>query len=1108
MSSRDEFLQIKEKYKKASGRLLHLHQISVRLSSVSDPKSALVEFCKNLASYPIEQNTVLGFAYEMAMALCKVFAAAQVYAEKCADLDEDHREESKRFATAQRMFVIKKQAYCEQSSRCIMDSSFDVLISVLKELNYSLIQERDRIKKIHGDLQSKALLLAQSAKMSRVLDDEVHINSDFPIQIPICGGKPVDISAESMFSTDSLEESKELIRGDDICVDMKRGGNIMINAPVSCAGDSQLYDFICNIVLQYYDRFPLGALHVHFLDQRDDPLFSKFINGLQKGGDRNVRVRQVAERTDFKTVIENLKARLDDMRAKFAGNIHDVYDLFHVDPEEYFDLIVIRSGLSELAGRGYGNEIGTIANWMENNANGHRCGIRFLVVNDIDEGDLRLDENVRRNICTMKANSDVIFDYHNGKLLYNNNLVRPVQIDGKYQSEEDFIEAKCCNIGKAIKEMVAATITYEELGGLDKKPALQNDPVIRIPVGKSGSKVVTIPFSCADEENSSAGKNIGLMVLGQSGAGKSSLYHSILINGALRYTPEDLEFWLLDFKSNASAGIYASTDRNIPHIRMVAPNSRINDAYNILGLLIDELEYRNDTFNALGEDIGKKFSNVAEYNAYLREQHEKVCDGEFHTFPRIVLLIDEAQEMFRGSDDGSLDDLPNTLATRISTLVNKGRSAGIHMAMFAQNLDSGKTFLLESFIKQLQCKVCFRLSQSSVTNSGFHGGFDERKAEIEKLDTGEIYLSYSSDELVKCRVAYAGGNQLLTYLQTVIDLYPDVLPKVLKIGVTARLRYRDRVANSLDRYLDRVLSPENRKGKVSCTIGENAYMLDPIRITFDSVRNSGVFLCGSSRGVSTSLLSSILIGVSRTDALIYMCRGMPGEESFYNRLSDRMESDKRIRRYRLAEIDVCIAEVYRQYLQRKKDYDEKETFDTKKIFLFLSDFDGQGKLKENKSLFESDKNDVKNFFPMAGMTSEDFFAQESMTCETEKLPQIYLKDAIGELLDQGWKYCIYPVVTLKSEWYREFDEAIRHSVNVIVFNDADYAGVTDSYAVRAILRDMRQRPARNLKGGNDFDDRESFALLRPSNGGAKFRPVIYNEDEIEELLCTIEEKNK
>ena len=50
----------------------------------------------------------------------------------------------------------------------------------------------------------------------------------------------------------------------EVSVDIRNSGNIIISASNTDNRSENLYNFICRVVLRYYDSFPLGALRVHF----------------------------------------------------------------------------------------------------------------------------------------------------------------------------------------------------------------------------------------------------------------------------------------------------------------------------------------------------------------------------------------------------------------------------------------------------------------------------------------------------------------------------------------------------------------------------------------------------------------------------------------------------------------------------------------------------------------------------------------------------------------------------------------------------------------------------------------------------------------------------
>ena len=188
--------------------------------------------------------------------------------------------------------------------------------------------------------------------------------------------------------------------------------------------------------------------------------------------------------------------------------------------------------------------------------------------------------------------------------------------------------------------------------------------------------------------------------------------------------------------------------------------------------------------------------------------------------------------------------------------------------------------------------------------------------------------------------------------------------------------------------------------------------------------------------------------------------------------------------------------------------------------LFLNDFDAQEKIKRNAEI-KSDHSSARP--PVREAESiADIFARErekhavvdGQGQEEDYLDGIRLKEAIGELAQYAYQYRIYLVILLKETWYRELDDALKTSGNVIVFNETKYQSVADNYLIRDLLKDIRQRrPARPIGYAQEEDDtetdNESFAILRRKEDFQKFRPIIYHADDEEErnrIIKQLEDK--
>lgn len=919
-----------------------------------------------------------------------------------------------------------------------------------------------------------------------------------------CGncGKPIEqkkeiepetVSNDELKLSESVENNKSLpekiVVGFNpeqvpFYLDVKGNGNILINTDSNGLSSKEVSEFISKLCLKLYDSFPLGAVRViFFVGDVDDVYFSKFRFGSEQDSYEPAKIIK----ENYSTVDKYLENKCEELLyGKLSGNIKDFYNLYEIDSTEHLDYIVIRNGFKEIIS-GRNNSLMTKINSafdIKNNSAHHRCGIRYIIVNDSE--DIGATEKLR-------ANSDLVIEYRNNNFYIDNSQFNSLICPS--ENIEDFIEKKCQAIGVELDKTAKKIIHCEDIGFGKDVSINPKSTTINIPVGKSGAEITEIPFSCSDTDGTFAEKNIGLMVLGRSRSGKSSLYNSIIINGSYKYSPDYLNFWLLDFKSNAAAGIYSNSPVNIPHIKLVAPNSKVSDGYSILKNLCDEMNRRYIQFGMF-EGQGQKISNLVEYNEIMENQKQK-------KLPRIILMIDEAQEMFRDDlDNGFSNDYPKDIANLVNNLVAKGAAAGIHLALFAQNLDFGKTYLLkDGFISQLQYKICFRLGSSSVANSGFESSFNERKDEIAALNTGVMYLPIRNEKLEKSKVAFIDNNEFQKYFSEIANRYSNYQPEILKIGLTEKLNFNSKIALQNKTYLLEILDVYDNNGKITCCLGEDSYKLRPVRITFSSAvsTSSTVFVIGNSSSISTSILTSLILALRKFELVI--CDGTPrvNQTPFKSIVKDMVN----VKKYSVEVIDECIRSVYKEYLNRIDQYQNDPDFIAKPIFLFLNDFETQGQITNNVTLRQSGGNSGNE--RMASILGTPKISSESQNTNAFTV-DIRIKNAIGELMDEGHKYNIFLVATLKDTYIREFDKAIGSSPNVILFNDFRYPMNSMDYKLKTSLHDIKPKSALSSITMDDFEnqeesDMESFALLKKNNECQKFRPVVYSasDDSLTEI---------
>ncbi|MER7271282.1 FtsK/SpoIIIE domain-containing protein [Micromonospora carbonacea] len=160
------------------------------------------------------------------------------------------------------------------------------------------------------------------------------------------------------------------------------------------------------------------------------------------------------------------------------------------------------------------------------------------------------------------------------------------------------------------------------------------------------------------------------LIGGPSGTGKTNLIFAWIGALASRYSPAELEFYLLDFKEGVSFARFAQGRRDpswLPHMRLVGINVNTDREFGLalLRFLAEELRRRADA--AKKHEVTK----LAELRAVDPTGH----------WPRIVAVVDEFQALLAGRDV-----VAREAADLLEDLARRGRSQGIHLVLASQDV--------------------------------------------------------------------------------------------------------------------------------------------------------------------------------------------------------------------------------------------------------------------------------------------------------------------------------------------------------------------------------------------------------------------------------------
>ena len=187
-----------------------------------------------------------------------------------------------------------------------------------------------------------------------------------------------------------------------------------------------------------------------------------------------------------------------------------------------------------------------------------------------------------------------------------------------------------------------------------------------------------------------------VLVSGAVGQGKSVLLMALIHSIAVRYSPDEVQMYLIDLKEGLTLKPLAydsdNTDSYLPHARVIALESDNAFATAVLQHLVFEFEERADLMRDYGENI-----------LHYRRANPA------HRMPRVLVVIDEFQKLFTSDDYWSA----NALSSLVQ-LAREGRAYGIHLILASQTLSGigGMLSQQDGIFAQFPVRLALKNSES------------------------------------------------------------------------------------------------------------------------------------------------------------------------------------------------------------------------------------------------------------------------------------------------------------------------------------------------------------------------------------------------------------
>lgn len=513
-------------------------------------------------------------------------------------------------------------------------------------------------------------------------------------------------------------------------LNLKKQGNILID---DTGTDGRLSERTIAFIHQYIQEFLLAqpACRVNlcltdFNDQckfnRYAPLKSMNVNALFKGIIRNER-----EIDGIVADMEKLMFDISDNKLSFNGvdNIFE-FNQRSVENPQSMHLMVLLDFPEKYSAD-------TISHIEKIISNGNNSGIFTLIVRN---SKFCTDYGSRQSLyesamASIEKNCVHITETENGYELGKRRYLTPL----KTLPVSDFarnVLPVLENSANKQKETVIPMAPMFELS--DQYHRSNDDPVkssklIEIPIGKNGGEVQSIKFSTTGDSAAHA------LVIGGTGSGKSNLLHTIILSACYRYSPKELQIYLIDFKGGVEFKYYEArkiVENQLPHIALTGLTSEPEDGVAILTNIKAILRERENLFRR--NDV----EDIVQYNSKFSKEE---------MLPRLLIIIDEVQELF------THEKLGQQALNILGELFKKGRAFGISILWASQTVPKavGGDFK-DKVLSQIGNRICLKLNNADDAEAI---GFNAAKVRALNRPEKGLGIIFDGMDYVEFRVAYA-----------------------------------------------------------------------------------------------------------------------------------------------------------------------------------------------------------------------------------------------------------------------------------------------------------------------------------------------------------------
>lgn len=504
----------------------------------------------------------------------------------------------------------------------------------------------------------------------------------------------------------------------------------------------QTAKFLQNTICHFINSYPIcsakwmlcdcakdrNVINLSTILSDDDNIFYRCVNN-KKFADLNETLNAVTELIDDRLIHSGCK----------------IIDFNNEHPSVAYPLLLVVINGFKIDDKMREETLNNLRNIIED---GNDCGVYFLILeheNDVNANKSSrsrgyYEENCLRIDYAKNEHTDYIRLGKKSDQLTIENLCNGVQSIAAVPSDKFNSEKYKAKIKKMIKDRKNHIDLDELISEYERDDYVDFAETITIPLGlHTNADVESISFHTRSSE-------AHCVIAGMTGSGKSSILQAIVLGGAYIYSPEEIEFYIIDMKDGTAFYKKENTGgfdySKLKHVRMMAMGCKQQDLRDFISHIVDTRLKIDST-------------DIVTYN-----KNNKV------KMKRTFIIIDEYTEI---KDDKCIDELIE--------IARKGRAFGVSLILASQKSEGR----FKNLTTEASYKVQFKSDDRNML-------FDQVKS-ADKVhlyaQQGNCIIRCGEMNSSKFRAAFAPDQNAI--IEKINAKYSDIeAPKTIVIGAEER----------------------------------------------------------------------------------------------------------------------------------------------------------------------------------------------------------------------------------------------------------------------------------------------------------------------------------